>query len=371
MAWILLLISSNLSAQKIAVKAKTTFVFSSKYSYMYATVLIGNKHIEIHADEHNSTDTKYASPVFYTDTAVIINILRSAGNVKLEQFEIPTVKINSVHNLNRREECDMPTIIPQSEWRAGLPLPIKGRNATPTKHCIVHHSAANSGDTNYTQLVRSIYTYHTQGNGWDDIGYNYIITANGAVYAGREPDSAGIEQDNVQGAHFCGKNQYTMGVCLVGDLETNEPTDTQVNALIALLKWKFKKDNLNPYLSIPHPTPADPKLIQLAGHRDGCNTACPGKNMYTLIPDVRYEVVKCTPFASLSTLRQSAISIENIGLGEWIINHANKTLWSIYDLSGKIVKTGKGSTIQWNKPGLYFITANINAMIVSKLIYNP
>ena len=88
----------------------------------------------------------------------------------------------------------------------------------------MHHSAGSTFDTNYTAVVRSYYLLHTEVNGWDDIGYNYLIARDGSIFAGRDPQNrTGVAQDNVHGAHFCGKNDYTMGICVIGDFTSQAP----------------------------------------------------------------------------------------------------------------------------------------------------
>jgi N-acetylmuramoyl-L-alanine amidase len=60
--------------------------------------------------------------------------------------------------------------------------------------------------------VADIRRWHTDqppfGNGWDDIGYHYVIRRDGTVEAGRDED--------VPGAHVVGYNAHSIGICLVG-----------------------------------------------------------------------------------------------------------------------------------------------------------
>ncbi|HAN79750.1 MAG TPA: hypothetical protein DCQ31_19310 [Bacteroidales bacterium] len=189
--------------------------------------------------------------------------------------------------------CSEPAdIIKQSVWRTGLPTPAYERIFTQVKHVIVHHTAGSNSATNYTDVIRNIYIYHTQSNGWSDIGYNYLIAQNGTIYAGRDPLNGA--QDNVMGAHFSGKNTNTMGISLMGNYEPEKdkpivsPPTIQLEALQKLATWKLAKENLNPDAWFSHPLNAN--LSTLSGHRDGGNTACPGTEVYKLLPTLRKNI---------------------------------------------------------------------------------
>ncbi|MDN4166957.1 N-acetylmuramoyl-L-alanine amidase [Cytophagales bacterium LB-30] len=186
----------------------------------------------------------------------------------------------------KAENCEEPASIPQSEWRAGLPAPNYSRSFTQVEHVIVHHSAGSNSATDYQQVVRDIYIYHTQSNGWSDVGYNYLIAQDGTIFKGRDPlDGA---QDNVIGAHFCGSNSQTMGICLLGNYETAQVSEATLGQLEDLITWKLKKEGLNPLASSAHPANSD--LGVIAGHRNGCSTACPGENAYQLLQTIRENV---------------------------------------------------------------------------------
>lgn len=206
---------------------------------------------------------------------------------------VPPLRMPLSMPVVNRADCTAPGLISQSVWRAGLPAPVPGRSSTPTHHCIIHHSGGANGDTNYTQVVRSYYTYHTTVNGWDDIGYNYLVAANGTVYAGRDPEKAGIRQDNVLGAHFCSKNNFTMGVCVIGNFTAAEPDSLAIQSLQKLLAWKIHQDTLNPYGQYKHPDNAGSWLNVIAGHRQGCATECPGDKLFARIPAIRDAIAPC------------------------------------------------------------------------------
>jgi hypothetical protein len=220
----------------------------------------------------------------------------------LELFYAPPIQLASQPKKNKSEyQCTEPATISYDIWRAGLPEPIPGRVPTEVKHCIVHHSAGSNTDTNYTNVVRNIYLFHTQSNGWDDIGYNYLIAQNGDIYDGRDPQEQG-SQDEIQGAHFCAKNSGTMGICLLGNYNTTNPTDTSLKSLERLLTFKLHKEELSAFDAFNHPNSLGSSLPVIAGHKDGCATACPGTNLYNRLPVLRDTVQKqldqCNPIAA-------------------------------------------------------------------------
>ena len=80
--------------------------------------------------------------------------------------------------------------------------------------------------------MRGIEVYHVQGNGWNDIGYNFLVDRFGTVYEGR---GGGIER-NVIGAHAEGFNTGTTGIALLGNYLSAVPTPAQQNALAGLAR---------------------------------------------------------------------------------------------------------------------------------------
>ena len=62
-------------------------------------------------------------------------------------------------------------------------------------------------------------------NGWNGIGYHYVIRRTGEIEGGRPTDEVG--------AHCKGENHDSIGVCYVG---TRWPTQEQVKALVRLYR---------------------------------------------------------------------------------------------------------------------------------------
>ncbi|MEY3052248.1 MAG: hypothetical protein RLY31_2033 [Bacteroidota bacterium] len=152
---------------------------------------------------------------------------------------------------------------------------------TQTGFLIVHHSAGSNSATDWAAVVRAIWDFHVNVNGWDDIGYNWLVDPNGVLYEGRG--------DNRLGAHFCGANGGTMGVCMLGDFTAVQPTAAARNTLSELLSWKACDAGLDPLGSAFHPGTGF-VLPRISGHQDGCATACPGNQFYPVLSSLRQEV---------------------------------------------------------------------------------
>lgn len=175
--------------------------------------------------------------------------------------------------------CPQPTIQGRSDWcPAGNCDPVATGVATNVTHLIVHHSAGTNSASDWSAIVRAIWDFHVNGNGWDDIGYNYLVDPNGVLYEGRGND--------IRGAHFCGSNTGTMGVCVLGNFTDIEPSTTAISSLERLLAWKICDIDADPFTSSFHAS-SGLNLMHISGHRDGCSTACPGESFYPLFSDLR------------------------------------------------------------------------------------
>ncbi|MGB4960451.1 MAG: hypothetical protein WBO36_13310, partial [Saprospiraceae bacterium] len=85
--------------------------------------------------------------------------------------------------------CLAPDFVPRSVWGASYQLssdiyrpPAAYTNVT---HLIVHHSAGTNTSNNWKGVVASVFDLHVFTNGWQDVGYNWLIDPNGEIYEGR------------------------------------------------------------------------------------------------------------------------------------------------------------------------------------------
>lgn len=318
-------------APSIAIKCKSCD-FTSSY-------LISRKDtIHVEMDPH-SEQTAF---VMVTNPAQSLYFY--SGNIA-EPIQFYFIKAGSISLQDQgqartySDACEINAILPEV-WRKGLAAPTVKPTATPTKHIIIHHSATSNTINDPYLTVRSIYSYHTAVNGWDDIGYNYLIAPDGTIFQGRD-DQGIVEPDYVLGAHLCGVNAGTMGICMLGTFSNSLPTQAALQSLYKLIKWKADKDEIRIFESSPHPigppsSPVTPGLLaHVGGHRDGCRTGyteCPGETLYQYLAVIREQVAayQCSPSQA------SQVKVyPNPAQDKIKIDFAWEKLY-IYDMQGKL-----------------------------------
>lgn len=199
--------------------------------------------------------------------------------------------------LKQNCQCPQPAFQSRTDWCPNGSCPPHPSPAiTIPTHLIVHHSAGTNTSNDWAAVVRSIWSLHVNGNGWSDVGYNWLIDPNGVIYEGRG--------DNILGAHFCGTNGQTVGTCVMGNFMTVSPNSNAINALTELMAWKSCDIGVNPIDSAFHNS-SGKILPYISGHRDGCATACPGDLLYPMLPSVRtgaaaHIQTQCTNFTVLN-----------------------------------------------------------------------
>ncbi|MFZ9717934.1 MAG: N-acetylmuramoyl-L-alanine amidase [Chitinophagaceae bacterium] len=179
--------------------------------------------------------------------------------------------------------CPLPVFVNRAGWNS--PQQSWNPSSTAVTHLIVHHSAGSNTSTNWAAVVLSIWNFHTGTNGYSDIGYNWLIAPDGTLFEGRFKSST----DDITGAHFCGFNGGTMGVCMLGTFTNETITDAARNTLIRLLAWKSCQRNIDPTASAFHSS-SNLQLNLISGHRQGCSTECPGTSLFNTLPAMRTAV---------------------------------------------------------------------------------
>ena len=79
-------------------------------------------------------------------------------------------------------------------------------------YAIIHHGGTRSYCTNQNScaaIVRAYQNHHMDTNGWDDIGFNFVVGEDGNVYEGRGWGAVG--------EHAVPYNSQSIGICIIGD----------------------------------------------------------------------------------------------------------------------------------------------------------
>lgn len=91
----------------------------------------------------------------------------------------------------------------------------------------IHHSLTKGGNS------EAFANHHVDNNGWPGVAYPFVILKNGYIEWNHNI--------NVKSYHVGDSNSFTVGICVVGDFRTEEPTEAQKISLF-LFHNLLKKD---------------------------------------------------------------------------------------------------------------------------------
>ena len=192
---------------------------------------------------------------------------------------------------------NQPAIVTRAQWGADERI---RRDQTPeygsVKAAFVHHTV--TGNTyspgEAAAAIRGIYTYHVKSNGWDDIGYNFLVDRYGTIYEGRY---GGVDKA-VIGAHAEGFNSFSTGTALLGTFTDVGPTPAMLDGVERLLAWKLDLTHVDPQGKVTvtskgsnrYPEGTQVAINDISGHRDVGQTSCPGNLGYAQLDNIRNAV---------------------------------------------------------------------------------
>jgi hypothetical protein len=255
----------------------------------------------------------------------------------------------------------MPAIVPRSAWGADESIRVGAPQYAPSvRYAVVHHTATTN---DYTQaqapaIMRAIQLYHVRSNGWNDIGYNFLVDRFGTVYEGRY---GGIDR-NVVGAHAKGFNTGSVGVAVIGGFEGAGIPPAARSSLAALLAWRLDLAHVDPLSTLTavssgsdrFPSGIPVFLRAVSGHRDTGLTACPGDALYAKLGEIATE----TQAIGLPKLYEPRLTGALGGPVRFRARLSKALPWTvtITDAAGAPLATGTGSTATvdwtWDSTGL-------------------
>ncbi|HEV2770396.1 MAG TPA: peptidoglycan recognition protein [Solirubrobacteraceae bacterium] len=189
-----------------------------------------------------------------------------------------------------------PAIVPRSAWGADRGCQPKEPPAYgQVRFGAVHHTVSTNayGPEDSPGVVLAICRFHRNANGWNDIGYNFLVDRYGRIFEGR---AGGVDQA-VIGAQAQGFNATSTGVAALGTFSDSAPPDPQLSSIATLLAWKLPRHGAPTTGTVPVRSEGGSAsrfargrtvtLPRISGHRDTGETECPGRMLYDRLGRIR------------------------------------------------------------------------------------
>ncbi|MFI9493111.1 MULTISPECIES: peptidoglycan recognition protein family protein [Streptomyces] len=193
-----------------------------------------------------------------------------------------------------------PAIVGRAQWHADESLVKEHASYTGEVNAVFVHHTGHPNDydcADVPRMLRAMEEDHVRGEGWDDIGYNFVVDRCGTIYEGR---GGGIGR-SVRGAHTTGFNAHSVGIAAIGDFAPGVPVPKALIEGIAKVgAWKLRP-GIDPRGTVRMVSSNDDSLFHrgqvvhlhvVSGHRDTFETSCPGDALYAQLPAVREEMAR-------------------------------------------------------------------------------
>ena len=162
--------------------------------------------------------------------------------------------------------------------------------------------------------------YHIDHNGWNDLGYNFVVDRYGQVFEGR----AGGVDLAIVGAQAQGYNSVSTGVACLGTFTDEAWTEEGMEALAHLIGWKLSLHAVPVAGEVTvtsaggeanrYPAGTPVTFQRISGHRDGNTTECPGDVLYGQLEDLRARAARYATAAAGLTIRASSTTVRGDAL---------------------------------------------------------
>jgi len=207
-----------------------------------------------------------------------------------------------------------PAIVSREGWGGTACPPRAEPSYGEVKFAFIHHtvSANDYGPEDSAAMVLGMCRYHRNSNGWNDIGYNFLVDRYGTIFEGR----AGGIAEAVVGAQAQGYNSQSTGISSIGTFSTAGQTEAGLRAIAHLLGWKLGVHGVPARGRVSvvsgggstnrYPAGSRPSFERISGHRDANGTACPGNGLYGQLAQLRGMVAPGPPRATTATAASAA-----------------------------------------------------------------
>ena len=278
-----------------------------------------------HAHDHgpDATPANAATDPIWTGRADEVELRLSQ---RLRGLTLHTVRSDGVRRrivvARSAQTPGPPPIIPRATW-GGDTLKTRGTPQIGTvQMAFVHHTVNANTYTaeDSPAIVLAIAKYHINSNGWNDIGYNFLVDRYGQIFEGR---AGGIDQA-VIGAQAQGFNSYSTGISNIGTFESVAQTDAAINAQAQLIAWKLAIHGISPEGTVDlvsaggesnrYASGRTVTFQRVSGHRDADKTSCPGASLYAQVPIIRARAIAQDYPIADTTGQAGAVGVDQLSI---------------------------------------------------------
>ena len=300
----------NIKNSFTGISSKWSAAFSDRHVYLKANK---EEWVPVTTDDGKDGDTGYvygevfnvaSANTFQYKVDFLPQDIGKEFKINFSVFDTSHIVTPSIIRASSDNSGLGPRIISRAEWGANEKYMTWAPEYDEVKAFVIHHTAGEEGAKYPDQMsvVRNLYYGHAVGNGWGDIGYNYVIDANGVIYEGRSGGGG------VVGGHTLGYNYGTIGIVLIGDYDVRNVEQAQQDALANLIAYKSYQYGINPdsmvYLK-------NKNIQTVVGHRDLNSTNCPGTSLYGRVSDTRFKAKDKLATYQAKRTEAQIVSVDN------------------------------------------------------------
>jgi hypothetical protein len=151
--------------------------------------------------------------------------------------------------------------VTREQW-GSEPQPIPEQRKQTPKYITLHHAGVDyKPGTDPAKFVKNMQRWGQREKNWPDLAYHFLIAPDGRIFEARP-----MEYEPESNTKY--PLQGHIGVEMMGNFETQRPSEQQLKSCVALVAWLCQEKGIAPN--------------QIAGHKDRAvgQTSCPGKDFY-------------------------------------------------------------------------------------------
>jgi hypothetical protein len=243
-------------------------------------------------------------------------------------------------------KAQLPPYVSRASWKADETLVKDPITVAPQARMVwVHHTGFRPDYTcaESASIIRGIQANDVRNDKLSDMGYNFLVDKCGTLYEGRK----GGVTNAVVGAHSVGWNTGTVGVALLGDYTSVQPSAAALTTIAQLSAARLGAYGFSPTSTVlmtasstgrKWPVGTAVAFPRIAGHKDGqINTAgnyltvCPGTNVYAQLPQIRAQATRMITGLAVRSLAGGA-SVS----GVFYVRTAVTVNWALDNGSGDV-----------------------------------